>query len=128
MRSETRRLREVMRPALAIGPDESIRMAAELMGAASVPALFVIDGAHVVGLLSNRDLVGKAVAHSLSADDTKVSEIMDSDPVRISDDRDLPSALIVMQARGVHELLVQDFTGRVVGIFCDCGCCDRETQ
>lgn len=128
MQIETRRLREVMLPALSIGPDESIRTAAERMADANLPAISVMAEGRVVGLLSNRDLVGKAVARSLSADDTKVSEVMNSRPVRISEDRDVPSALLVMQVRGVHELLVQDFTGQVVGVFCDCGCCELEAK
>lgn len=128
MRQNTRRLRDVMRPALSIGPNESIRAAAERMAEANLPAISVMTEGRVVGLLSNRDLVGKAVARSLSADDTKVSEVMNSRPVIISDDRDVPSALLVMQARGVHELLVQDFTGQVVGVFCDCGCCELEAK
>lgn len=118
----------MMRPALSIGPNESIRAAAERMAEANLPAISVMTEGRVVGLLSNRDLVGKAVARSLSADDTKVSEVMNSRPVIISDDRDVPSALLVMQARGVHELLVQDFTGQVVGVFCDCGCCELEAK
>jgi len=124
MRQDTRRLRELMRPAVSIGPNESIRTAAERMAAGNLPAISVMESGRVVGLLSNRDLVGKAVALSLSADETKVWELMNALPVRISEDRDVGSALLVMQARGVHEMLVQDFTGQVVGIFCDCGCCD----
>jgi CBS domain-containing protein len=121
-------LRDVMRPTLSIGPNESIRTAAERMADANLPVISVMEEGRVVGLLSNRDLVGKAVARSLSADDTKVSVVMNSRPVRISDDRDVPSALLVMQARGVHELLVQDFTGQVVGVFCDSDCCELEAK
>ena len=111
-----------MRPVVSIGPDESIRFAAERMVEADVPAILVMDEGKIVGLLSNRDLVAKAVARSLSPDSTKVADVMNNQPVRISDDRDISSAFLVMQARNVHQLVVQDFTGRVVGIFCDCGC------
>lgn len=123
MRTNTRRLREIMRPVLTIGPNESIRLAAHRMADANLPAITVIEAGRVVGILSNRDLVRKVVARSLPADDTKVTEVMNSRPVIISDDRDVESALLVMQARNVHELLVQDFTGQVVGVFCHCGCC-----
>ncbi len=113
-----------MRPALSIGPDEPIRLAAAKMAQAGIPAISVVAVGQVVGLISARDLIENAVARALPADQTMVFEIMNADPVRISDDRDIDSAMLVMQARGVHELLVQDFTGRVVGIFCDCGCCE----
>ena len=115
-----------MREALSIGSSESIRTAAKRMAEANLPVISVVEDGRVVGLLSNRDLVAKVVAQSLSADETKVSEVMEPRPARISDDRDVASARLVMQARGAHELLVQDFTGKIVGIFCDCGCCDRE--
>ncbi len=119
------RLRDVMRPALSIGPEESIQIAAAKMASAHVGAISVADHGRIVGLLSARDLVAKAVAQSLPAESTRVAEVMNPHPVRISDDRDVDNALLVMKARGVHELLVQDVTGRVVGIYCDCGCCDR---
>lgn len=120
-----RKLRDVMRPPFSIQPDDTIRLAAERMAEKNVGALTVAKGDKVVGLLSNRDLIAKALARSLPTD-TPVIDLMNPKPVKISDDRDLESALLVMQARGVHELLVQDFTGKVVGIYCDCGCCDHE--
>ena len=118
----SRRLREVMYPAISIGPTESIRAAAERMIEADVPAILVVDDGKIIGLLSNRDLVAKAVALSLSPDSTKVGDVMSNQPIRISDDRDISSALLVMQVRNVHQLLVQDITGRAVGVFCNCGC------
>lgn len=125
MATDARRLREVMRPVVSIGPNESIRLAAERMVEADVPAILVIDEDKIVGMISNRDLVAKVVARSLSPEITKVSDVMNDQPVRISDDRDIGSALLVMQARNVHQLVVQDFTGRIVGIFCDCGCSEE---
>ena len=118
----SRRLREVMCPAISIGPNESIRTAAERMVESDVPAILVMDEGKIVGLLSNRDLVAKAVALSLSPDSTKVADVMSNQPVRISDDRDIGSALLVMQVRNVHQLVVQDITGGAVGVFCNCGC------
>lgn len=117
-----------MRPALSIGPDEPIRAAAAMMTKAGIPAISVVAAGQVVGLISARDLVENAVARSLSADATMVFEIMNASPVRISDDRDVDSAMLVMQARDVHELLVQDFTGRIVGVFCDCGCSETHAE
>jgi predicted transcriptional regulator len=92
------------------------------MVASNLSAILVMSDGVTVGLISNCDLVRRAVAHALPAEDTKVSQVMNNQPVRISDDRDVASALLVMRARGVRELLVQDFTGEVVGIFCDRGC------
>ena len=111
-----------MQPVVSIGPNESIRTAAERMIEAGVPAILVVDEGRIIGLLSNRDLVAKAVVQSLPADLTKVIDVMNDQPVRISDDRNIANALLVMQIRNVRQLVVQDFTGQVVGIFCDCGC------
>lgn len=122
MLSDNRRLREVMQPPISIGPDESIRAAAERMVASNLSAILVVSDGVTVGLISNSDLVRRAVAQALPPQETQVEDIMNRQPIRISDDRDVASALLVMQARGVHELLVQDFTGQVVGIFCDRGC------
>lgn len=114
-----------MRPPFSIQPDDTIRLAAERMAQKNVGALTVVNGDKVVGLLGNRDLIAKALACSLPSE-TPVHDLMNPRPVKISDDRDMDSALAVMKARGVHELLVQDFTGKVVGIYCDCGCCDQD--
>ena len=112
-----------MHPAHSIGPNESIRAAAEQMAKANVPAIYVVEEGKVLGLLTNRNLIRNAIAHSLSPDETKVSDVMDPWAARISDDREVDNALLVMQVHGISELLVQDFTGQIVGIFCDCGCC-----
>ena len=117
-----------MQPPVSIGPDESIRAAAERMVAANLSAILVRSDGVTLGLISNCDLVRGAVARALPPEDTKVSEVMNRQPFRISDDRDVASALLVMRARGVHELLVQDFTGQVVGIFCDRGCGVNEAE
>lgn len=127
MTTVNRMLRDVMRPPFAVEQSDTIRLAAERMAEKNVGALTVVDGGKVIGLLSNRDLIAKALAKSLPAS-TPVADLMNPRPVRISDDRDVENALLVMKARRVHELLVQDFTGKVVGVYCDCGCCDHEVS
>lgn len=109
-------------------PSDSIQTAAQTMARFNLSVIPVLDEGRVVGVLSERDLTRNAVALGRAPGETAVSSVMNDDPVRLSDDRDVASALLVLQARGAHELVVQDFTGRLVGTFCTCECCDCATK
>ena len=83
----------------------------------------VLSGGTLVGILTDSALTERIVASGLDATSVTVEELMDSDPVRISDDRDLESAALVMKARGARSLAVQDRFGRFVGLLTDCELC-----
>lgn len=82
----------------------------------------------MVGVLTDRDISQKVVAQGLDPRATLVASVMNGDPVRICDDRDIDSAILVMRARGVQELLVQDFSGSYLGIVCNCDLCNSHWE
>ncbi len=129
MKMRAVRLRDFIRPNPAVaGPGETVQSAASLMANASATAVPVMEGGRLIGILTDRDISQKVVAKRLDPASTLVAEIMSDDPVRISDDRDVESALLVMRARGVQELIVQDFAGTFLGIVCGCDLCNCQWE
>ncbi len=123
------KLRQIMRAdPLRIEASETVQRAAGRMAAAAIPAALVIENGHLVGVLANRDISQKVVAKLLDPALTPVSDIMSPDPVRICDDREVESAILVMRARRVQELVVQDFAGKLIGIVCGCDLCNGQWE
>ena len=55
----------IRRSGVGIGPDRTIREAAQVMDQAGVGSLAVIDGEVLVGIVTDRDLVRRALARDL---------------------------------------------------------------
>jgi len=70
--------------------DHSVRDACRYMTDRRVGAVSVLDGSRLVGILSERDVMGRVVARELDPDRTRVSEVMTKD-------------LVVAQAGESHE-------------------------
>ena len=96
------------------------------MAKAKASAIPVLSDGRLVGVLCDCDITEKVVAPGLDAASVTVGELMDADPVRISDDRDIQSAALVMKARGARALAVQDILGRFVGLLTDLELCHEE--
>ena len=124
MQRRAPKLRDLVRPNPPIAcPGDTVQAAADLMAKARISAMPVLSGGTLVGILTDSALTERIVASGLDATSVTVEELMDSDPVRISDDRDLESAALVMKARGARSLAVQDRFGRFVGLLTDCELC-----
>lgn len=124
MQPRAPKLRDLIRPNPPIAcPSDTVRDAADLMSKAKISAISVQADGRLVGVLTDSDITEKIVAPGLDAASVTVGELMDPDPVRISDDRDIESAALVMQARGARSLVVQDLLGRFVGLLTDCELC-----
>jgi CBS domain-containing protein len=64
-----------------LGPQQSVRDAARYMTERRVGAVCVLDGTRLVGVLSERDIMGRVVAAGLDLDHTTVGEAMTRDLV-----------------------------------------------
>lgn len=107
-----------------VGPEDTIHCAAIRMADADLWGVPVLEEGRIVGVLSERDIVRNVAARGLSPSEMLVKDAMSREPVRLSDDRDVESALAVLKARGARELVVQDFAGQPIGVFCGCeDCC-----
>ena len=104
----------VQRAPITLPPHGTIRQAAQLMGSKGVGSIVVVDGQRLVGIVTDRDIVRRAVARGL-ADDARVDGIMSAPLVTIDADADLRHAFDVLHGHAVRRLAaVRD--GVLVGI------------
>lgn len=93
----------------------TLRLCAQVMTERRIGALMVVDGDQLVGIVSERDIVFRAVARDLDLDNTTVAAIMTPNPATIAPRDSAQTALALMQQRGFRHLPVVD-DGRIVGI------------
>ncbi len=98
-------------------PDESVHAIAQRMLQRNVGTVVVHDEAHKpVGIVTDRDLVIKVMAHGLDGHATPVGEIMTDHPRTIGEDMPIDSALSEMRAGEFRRLPVVDGDGTLVGV------------
>lgn len=96
-------------------PDETLQEAAVAMRDLSAAALPVCVKDHVVGVLSYREIVEKAVATGLNPRETKVRSIMTEETVFCFEDQEAEDVLGMMQSLSVAGGFVLDDGRRLVG-------------
>jgi len=64
-----------------ISPDDTVFDALRLMANKGIGALLVMEGDKLVGILSERDYARKIILHGKSSKESKVFEIMTSEPL-----------------------------------------------
>lgn len=100
---------------VSCGPDDPCAQAATLMKQEDCGSIPVVRDGKLVGIVTDRDIVVRAVAAGKDPKSTAVSEIMSADPVTISPDEDAAEAARMMADRQVRRLpVVED--GRLIGI------------
>ena len=98
-----------------VAPDTPAEALAALMARAGVGAVAVLEGARLVGIVSERDIVFRLVAPGRPAATTPVAEIMTADPVTLDIDDPVSGALAAKLGDAFRHLPVVD-SGRVVGV------------
>ncbi len=93
---------------------QSLRQAAQLMARHRVGSAVVQDAEHLVGILTERDVLN-AVATGADPEDVVVQEIMTADVVTVGPDWDLIEAAGEMARRRIRHLVVYD-GGQLLGI------------
>lgn len=103
-----RAIEAIRRSGIGIGPDETITQAAKAMSAAGVGALAVLDASdRPVGMLTDRDLVRRAMAKGMEGD-ARVDAVMSTPPVVIDANADLHAAFAVFRDNAVRRIMVLD--------------------
>ncbi len=99
---------------IVLQQDQTIADAAQAMRDTAVGAVLVVDGDRLCGLITDRDIVVRAVAES-ALPDSPVGPLVSSDLIAVGADDEADDAARVMQAHAVRRLPVMD-DGRIVGI------------
>jgi len=110
-------VRDVMtaRPRCA-APDMPLSQVAELMGAQDIGAIPIIDGDQLVGMITDRDIVVRAVAKAKDPREMPSRAISSGDLVTVGPDQDLSDALHLMAQHQLRRLPVVDDGNRLVGV------------
>jgi CBS domain-containing protein len=111
------KVREVMsdRPR-CVSPDTPVSEAAQLMETEDVGALPVLDGEELAGMVTDRDIVIRAIAKGKDPRGLPVREVSTRDVVSIRGDEDLSEALKLMASYKVRRLPVVDDGNRLIGV------------
>ncbi len=99
---------------IVLQQDQSIADAAQAMRDASVGAVLIVDGDKLCGLVTDRDIVVRAVAES-ALPDSPVGQVVSPDLVAVGADDETADAARIMQDNAVRRLPVLD-DGHIVGI------------
>ena len=98
-----------------LSPDQTIREAASLMADADVGSLPVGDNDRLGGIITDRDIVIRAVAQGKSAD-TKVADVMSKEMLYCFDTDETDAVARNMGKAQVRRLPVVNSDKRLVGI------------
>jgi CBS domain-containing protein len=100
--------------------DASLQKAATLMREHHVGTLVVVtdgaEGIHVVGIVTDRDVVIEAVARGLDVKETPVGRLAEGKLAVVPGSSSIEEAIAAMKKRGVRRLLVANENGQLVGI------------
>ncbi|MGZ3457891.1 MAG: CBS domain-containing protein, partial [Archangium sp.] len=108
---------EVMtRDVEVINPNDTLRDAAEKIRTLNVGSIPVCDGRRVVGMLTDRDIVVRAIALGKDPNATQVSDAMSSGIEYCFDDDDTENVLNRMKEKQLRRFIVVDRSKKLVGI------------
>ncbi|WP_298889507.1 DUF294 nucleotidyltransferase-like domain-containing protein [uncultured Serinicoccus sp.] len=99
---------------VSVAPSATVAEGARVMTEAGVSSLLVMDGAALLGIVTDRDLRRRVLAAGV-APDRPVQEVMTPDPVTLPAQALALEAMLEMTGRNIHHLpVVED--GRVLGL------------
>jgi CBS domain-containing protein len=101
---------------VTISPERSVAEACWLMKEKNVGCLIAEHEGKLCGIITDRDIALKVTGEEKDPLTTMVQEIMTSDPVRISVDKDLPDLVSLMHSRHVRRVPIVDGEELTLGI------------
>jgi CBS domain-containing protein len=110
------KVRDALTPGVrSVSPSDSLTDAAVAMRDEDVGSLPVVEGDRVVGIVTDRDIVVRAVAEGADPRTGTVGDVASGDLVTVEPDEDLDEALKLMAQHRVRRLPVVE-NGRLVGV------------
>lgn len=99
-----------------LSPRDTMMLAAQAMEELEVGSVPVCDGTRLLGMVTDRDLAVRGMAHGLAADSTPLSQVMSSDVKWCYDDQSIEDAARMMCDAQIRRLPVVDHDKRLVGM------------
>jgi signal-transduction protein with cAMP-binding, CBS, and nucleotidyltransferase domain len=101
--------------ACAVGPDDSVFAALELMANKNIGFVVVQENEKMVGVLSERDYARKVILLGRSSRDLPVREIMTAKVVTVTPEHTVPQCMALMHANNFRHLPVVS-ADKVLGV------------
>lgn len=110
-------IKDVMTPdPVCVDPHSSAADAAKRMRDVDSGAILVAEGGHLKGLLTDRDIVVRAIAEGRDPSQVEVQEICSSDIQALRPDDDVDRAVRLMRERHIRRIPVVEGDDQPVGI------------
>lgn len=110
------KVREIMTPSpVSLRSSEPLTEAARAMRDHGIGSILVVDDGELQGLVTDRDIVVRAVADEQDPASTPLSEVCSSDLIAVGPDDDADMAVIRMREKAVRRIPVMD-DGVPIGI------------
>ena len=100
----------------SIGGEATVLQAARFMTEHRIGALLVLDGEHIAGMFSERDILQRVVAEGLDPAQTTVGDVMTAEVACCTLDTTLEEARGAMKNRRIRHLPVVDGNERLLGL------------
>lgn len=125
----SQRIRSVMEhgPMISARPEDTVRLASELMAGNHVGAVLVVQDDELKGIFTPIDAVKRVLAKGLDAERTVLADVMTASPRTVGPDWTFGSALKLMHDHGLSQMPVVE-NGRPIGIVCSRDALDPEME
>jgi CBS domain-containing protein len=110
-------IRDVMTPNPSTMPAEASAVdAARIMREQDIGDVIVLENNRLCGILTDRDIVVRALAQGANPATTKVGDICSRDLMTVTPNADIGEVTKMMRSKAIRRLPVVETGGRVVGI------------
>jgi CBS domain-containing protein len=99
-----------------IHPERTLLEAAKKMQQFDIGALPVVDDGKVVGMITDRDILVRAVAEGGNPNETKTADVMTKDVVTAYDDQDVNEAGKLMKENQIRRLVILNRNNEISGM------------
>lgn len=110
-------VQEIMTPdPVCLAPAASVSDAALAMKDNDIGAVIVAGNDHIQGIVTDRDLVVRAIANGLEPEDTSLADVCTTDAISLAPDDSIEHAIDIVRDLAIRRIPVAE-NGRPVGIF-----------
>lgn len=104
---------------ISLSPQSKVNEAAQLMTRTNSSSVLIVDSNHhLLGILTEPDLMRRVLARALDPAKTSVSEVMTRQPQWVEPDTTVEDAVLIMIERGFRHLPIMTSSGgKILGVF-----------
>ena len=90
----------------SVGPDSTVFEALQTLAARNIGAVLVLEGTHLVGILSERDYARQVILKGKTSKETPVREIMTREVVSVRPEKTIDDCMAIMTDKRCRHLPV----------------------